>query len=75
MNLSELSEDERAVYLAAFGAFVGALSSIEGSMDRSKAAHARGLRAVRWLRMSQREELEKELARAGHVLDGEGPGF
>jgi len=75
MKLSDLSEDERAVYLAAFGAFVGSQSSIEGSLDRPKAAHARGLRAVRWLRMSQREELEKELARAGHVLNENGPGF
>lgn len=72
--MKDLSDDERAVYLAAFGAFVG-VHGFDGSTERPKAAHARGLRAVRWLRMVQREELEKELAKAGHVLDSEGPGF
>jgi hypothetical protein len=46
--LSELSEDERAVYLAAFGAFAGMLEV--GGHERIYGAAARGRRAVRWFR-------------------------
>jgi len=45
--LANLSVDERAVYLAAFGAFSGT----EGpGIERAEAAAARGRRAVRWFR-------------------------
>lgn len=72
MRLSDLSEDERAVYLAAFGAYVGSLPPVDGIPDRYQAAQSRGMRAVRWFRLAQREELERELRKAGHQLE---PGF
>jgi len=61
MNLSDLSEDERAVYLAAFGAFVGCLVHVETVPDRYVAAKARAMKAVRWFRLSKKESLDERL--------------
>lgn len=47
--LATLSADERAVYLAAFGAFAASLSAAE-MVGRENGAAARGRRAVRWFR-------------------------
>jgi hypothetical protein len=47
VRLSDLSEDERAVYLAAFGAYVGQLQLAEMGFDRIEAAETRGMKAVR----------------------------
>jgi hypothetical protein len=58
MKLSDLTEDERAVYLAAFGAFAGSQSTL----DRPLAAQARGMRAVRWFRIAQAEQEAHEAA-------------
>lgn len=45
--LATLSADERAVYLAAFGAFAG---TEPPGQERAAAAAAKGMRAVRWFR-------------------------
>lgn len=54
MRLSDLSEDERAVYLAAFGAYVGSLTIHDvTALDCRAAAEVRALRAVRVFKESQ----------------------
>lgn len=56
MKLSDLTADERTVYLAAFGAFAGSQSTL----DRPMAAVARGMRAVRWFRVAEIEQERHE---------------
>lgn len=54
MRISDLSEDERAVYLAAFGAYIGTLTIHDvAHLDCRAAAEVRALRAVRVFKESQ----------------------
>lgn len=49
-RLATMNTEERAVFAAAFGAFVGQLSVSELVPDRPMGAMVRGMKAVRWFR-------------------------